>query len=75
MQHAGLQVGRQELRSRGGRPSTGAPAMHACTQVRPGRWLAAIDIAGEMYHGYFTSEENAVDAVVLAGLPAPAAAG
>lgn len=53
----------------------GHPAMHARTQVRPGRWLAAIDIAGEMYHGYFTSEEDAVDAVVLAGLPAPAAAG
>ena len=44
------------------------------TQVRPGRWQAAIDVAGEVYHAYFTNEEDAADAIVLSGLPGPAAA-
>jgi hypothetical protein len=42
-------------------------------QVRAGRWVAAINVSGEVYQGFFPSQEDAADAVLLAGYTLPAA--
>lgn len=41
-------------------------------QVRAGRWLASLNLAGELYQGFFSTEQEAAEAIVLAGFTQPA---
>ena len=38
------------------------------------RWLASLNLAGELYQAYFDTEENAAEALTLAGFTQPAIA-
>ncbi|GBF88542.1 hypothetical protein Rsub_01257 [Raphidocelis subcapitata] len=48
-----------------------ADSPHAVSQVRAGRWLASINLTGEVYQAYFQTEAEAADAIALAGLSQP----
>jgi len=47
-------------------------APHAISQVRAGRWLASINLSGELYQAFFGTEEEASEALTLAGFSQPA---
>ena len=54
-----------------------APLLHRFTalatpQVRAGRWLASLNLAGELYQGFFSTEQEAAEAIVLSGFTQPA---
>ncbi|KAI8477513.1 MAG: DNA-binding pseudobarrel-protein domain-containing protein-containing protein [Monoraphidium minutum] len=51
---------------------TMADTPHAVSQVRAGRWLASLNLAGELYQAFFPSEDQAAEAIVLAGFTQPA---
>jgi hypothetical protein len=46
--------------------------MHTRAQVRAGRWMASINLAGELYQAHFSSEDDAAEAVLLSGFTLPA---
>ena len=57
----------------GGDDDGDAPPL-GVSEVRPGRWAAVADVAGERYEAFFVSERDARDALALAGLAKQAAA-
>jgi hypothetical protein len=46
-------------------------APHCVTQVRDGRWVASLNLAGELYQAYFVEEVDANEALNAAGFLGP----
>ncbi len=42
--------------------------------MRAGRWMASLNLGGEVYQAFFGSADEASDALVLAGFTQPVAA-
>jgi hypothetical protein len=48
-------------------------APHSVSLVREGRWVASLNLAGELYQAFFTEEVDAKEALNAAGFEAAAA--